>query len=83
MSKKDLDFGKLSSKKKPKVKKQVASLNEEQAISAIHEKQSKRNKRVTIDLPHSLYMEVRKKALESEITLREYFIRLSKQDLNN
>ena len=75
MSKKDLDFDKLPSLKP---KKTETKTDPEQAVKSIHEKSPKKEKvkRVTIDLPFSVYVEIRKKVIEEEITLKDYFLNL-------
>ncbi|MCB0517386.1 MAG: hypothetical protein H6577_23700 [Lewinellaceae bacterium] len=75
MSKKDFDFEKLSSLKPKKAESQPDT---EEAVKSIHEKVSGKEKvkRVTIDLPFSVYVDIRKKTIEKEITLKEYFLKL-------
>lgn len=83
MSKKEIDFNKLEPLKKLKVKKLETTLNTEKAVQSIHnpEPEKERLKRITIDLPFSLYKDVRKKTVEEEKTLRDYFIELAENDL--
>ena len=82
MSKKDLDFDKLSSLKPKKTK---AKADPEQAVKSIHNKNSEKEKvkRITIDLPFSLYVDIRKKTIEKEMTLKDYFVNLSYNDIEN
>ncbi|MEZ4982029.1 MAG: hypothetical protein R2769_10685 [Saprospiraceae bacterium] len=82
MSKKDLDFDKLSSLKP---KKTEAKADPEQAVNSIHNKSSEKEKvkRITIDLPFSLYVDIRKKTIEEEMTLKDYFVNLSYNDFEN
>lgn len=79
MSKKDLDFGKLDMKKKPEVIKSDTNLNTEKAIELIHKQaqQKERTKRVTIDLPFSLYVDIKKRLVEEEKTMKDYFVELA------
>jgi len=79
-SKKDLDFEKLSSLKPKKIEPKADS---EQAVKSIHEKnlEKEKVKRVTIDLPFSLYVEIRKKTIEQEMTLKDYFVTLAGTDM--
>lgn len=79
MSKKDIDFGKLDRKKKPEVKKVDTSLDTEKAIELIHQlpQEKERTKRITIDLPFSLYVEIKTKIVEEEKTMKGYFIELA------
>ena len=60
MNKKDLDFDKLSSLKPNKIEPKA---DPEQAVKSIHTKGSEKEKikRVTIDLPFSIYVDIRKK----------------------
>lgn len=57
----------------------------EKAVKSIHQtqKSSERNKRVTIDLPISLYKKIHGKTIEEEITLKDYFLTLAEKDLKN
>lgn len=84
MSKKDLDFGKLDMKKKPEIIKPDTSLDTEKAIELIHNqpKETERIKRVTIDLPFSLYVDVKKTIVEEERTMKDYFVGLATKDLS-
>lgn len=85
MSKKELDFGKLDMKKKPEVIKSSTSLDTEKAIELIHNQseEKERTKRVTIDLPFSLYVEIKKKIVEEEKTMKDYFIELADKNVIN
>lgn len=81
MSKKELDLQKLNLAKKP-----ISTQDSlEKAVKSIHDsaKPKERTKRVTIDLPISLYKKIRSKTIEDEITLKDYFLRLSSKDLDN
>ncbi|MBR9919546.1 MAG: hypothetical protein GYB31_01825 [Bacteroidetes bacterium] len=80
MSKKDLDFDKLSSLKPKKIK---ARADPEKAIESIHNKSPEKEKvkRITIDLPFSLYVDIRKKTIEEEMTLKDYFVNISNKDI--
>ena len=62
MSKKDLDFDKLSSLKPKKTK---AKADPEHAVKSIHTKTSEKEKvkRITIDLPFSVYVALQLLAL--------------------
>ena len=80
MSKKELDFGKLE----PKLKaKKTETLNSEKAVQSIHAEKTEKEKlkRITIDLPFSLYVDIRNKIVVEERTLRDYFINLAEKDL--
>ncbi len=87
MSKKELNLEKLESLGKPKVKKPEIKLDAEKAIQSIHNKSSERErekeklKRITIDFPFSLYVDIRKKIVLEEKTLKSYFVSLASQDL--
>lgn len=83
MSKKDIDFGKLDIKKKPELKKSDTSLNTEKAIELIHNQpqEKERTKRITIDIPFSLYVDVRTKVVKEEKTLKDYFLELARKDM--
>ena len=80
MSKKDFDYDKLSSLKP---KKTQAKADPEQAVKSIHSQSPEKEKvkRITIDLPFSLYVEIRKKTIEQEKTLKDYFVNLSYKDI--
>jgi len=80
-NKKDLDFEKLSSLKPKKIEPKA---DPEQAVKSIHAKGSEKEKvkRITIDLPFSVYVEIRKKVIEEEKTLKDFFLELAKNDLN-
>ena len=80
MSKKELDFGKLAALKP---KKAESNQDTEQAIKVIHEQLTEKEKvkRVTIDLPFSIYVDIRKKIIDKEQTLKDYFVTLAKADL--
>jgi hypothetical protein len=83
MSKKDFDLDKLESFKKLTPKKTATKADPEDAVQAIHTKpkEKERVKRVTIDLPFSTYVEIRKKIIEDEKTLKDYFLDLALSDL--
>jgi len=85
MSKKDFDLDKLESFKKLTPKKTETRANPEDAIQAIHTKpkEKERVKRVTIDLPYSTYVEIRKKIIEEEKTLKDYFLGLANNNLQS
>jgi len=85
MSKKDLDFGKLDMKKKPEVIKSDISLDTEKAIELIHTQtqEKERTKRVTIDLPFSLYVDIKKRLVEEEKTMKDYFIKLAQKNFGD
>jgi hypothetical protein len=72
-------------KEKPTIKKPAIDLDAEKAIQSIHnrEPEKERTKRITIDLPFSLYVDIRKKTVEEEITLKDYFMGLATKDLSN
>lgn len=73
--KKELNLDKLSTSQKLKVKKPEASLDTEKAVQAIHSQPAEKEKvkRVTIDVPHSLYMEIKQHILFEEKALKDYF----------
>ena len=79
MSKKDLDFNKLSSLKP---KKTEIKTDPEQLVKTIHNKvvEKEKIKRITIDLPFSVYIDIRKKTIEEEKTLKNYFLTLVRRD---
>lgn len=81
MSKKDFDFDKLSSLKPMKAEPKA---DPEQAIKSIHNKSPDKEKvkRITIDLPFSLYVDIRKKTIEQEMTLKDYFLSLATKDFD-
>ena len=83
MGKEELDFGKLGSVNKPTFKKTELPLDAEKAVQKIHstKTEKERVKRVTIDLPFSVYTEIRKKTIDEDITLKDYFIGLAKNGL--
>ena len=78
MSKKDLNLNKLQLTQKLSPVKPLSTDIEEQAIQTIHEKlpQKEKTKRITIDLPFSVYVDVKTRALEQEKTLKDFFISL-------
>lgn len=80
MSKKELDFDKLSSLKPNKPEKKT---DHEQAVKSIHSKGvgKEKVKRITIDLPFSLYVDIRKKTIEQESTLKDYFLNLVEESM--
>lgn len=84
MSKKEIDFNKLGSANKPTVKKLDIPLDAEKAVQSIHDQKSEkeRTKRITVDLPFSLYVDIRKRLIEEESTLKDYFIKLAKTDID-
>ena len=81
MSKEELDFGKLGSGNKPTIKKPEMNIDPEKAVQEIHnhKPEKERVKRVTIDLPFSVYVEIKKKIIDEESTMKDYFIRLIKK----
>ena len=84
MSKKELDLQKLDLGNKKVVKRDSLTQDSlETAVKSIHNPAAskERTKRVTIDLPVSLYKRIRNKTIEEEITLKDYFMNLSEQDL--
>jgi hypothetical protein len=83
MSKNDFDLDKLESFKKLTLKKTETKADPEGAVQAIHTKpkEKERVKRVTIDLPYSTYVEIRKKIIEEEKTLKDYFLDLAVSNL--
>jgi len=85
MSKKELNLEKLEVLGKPKVKKPEISLDAEKAIQSIHNKSPEKEKvkRVTIDLPFSLYVDIRKKIVVEERTLKDYVVSLAINDLQS
>lgn len=84
MSKKEINFNKLEPMKKLKVKKPEKAIDTEKAIQSIHnpKPESEAVKRITLDLPASIYKTIKIKNLEEETTMRIYFIDLAKKDLN-
>lgn len=83
MSIKEINFDKLELSKKLKVKKVDTSLDAEKAVQSIHDQkpEKERTKRITIDLPFSLYVDIRNKTVVKEKTLKDYFIDLVRSDL--
>lgn len=83
MSKKEIDFEKLELPKNLKVKKSETDLDADKAIKSIHDSQVEKEKtrRVTIDIPFSIYVQIRKKIVEEEKTLKGYFISLAVKEL--
>ena len=84
MSKKELDLQKLDLGNKKVVKRDTFTQDSmETAVKSIHSptKSKERSKRVTIDLPVSLYKRIRNKTVEEEITLKDYFTSLSEKDM--
>ena len=57
-------------------------LDAEKAVQKIHNAKPEKEwvKRVTIDLPFSVYAEIRKKTVDEDITLKDFFIGLAKND---
>lgn len=80
MSKKKLDFDKLSALKP---KKSEPKIDSDSAVKSIHTKgeERKKVKRITIDLPFSLYVDIKKQLIESEQTMKDYFVNLAEDDL--
>jgi len=80
MTKKQFDFEKLSNLKP---KKTEATLDAEKAVESIHKKpqDKERVKRVTLDLPFSVYTAIRKKTIDEDQTLKDYFLRLAEKNL--
>ena len=64
---------------KPEVKKVDTNLNTEKAIELIHNQpqEKERTKRITIDLPFSFYVEIKKEIIEEEKALKGFFIELA------
>ena len=84
MSKKELDLQKLDLGNKKGIRRHNLTQDSmETAVNSIHSpvKSQERTKRVTIDLPVSLYKRIRNKTIEEEITLKDYFMSLSEEDL--
>jgi hypothetical protein len=83
MSKKEIDFEKLEPNQKLKIKKPETDLDTDKAVKSIHDVKVEKEKtrRITIDIPFSLYVDVRKKVIEEEKTLKDYFLRLAINDL--
>ncbi len=84
MSKDGLDFDKLESLTNLKPKKTESNSDMEKAVKSIHNEAPKKErvKRITIDLPFSVYVDIRKKIIEEEKTLKDYFLELALNDLN-
>ena len=80
MSKKDIDFGKLALNQEEPEKK----IDVEEVVALIHNEQleKERTKRITIDIPFSLYVDVRTKVVKEEMTLKDYFLGLATKDLS-
>ncbi|MEM9921698.1 MAG: hypothetical protein AAF990_26585 [Bacteroidota bacterium] len=81
MSKKDIDFGKLVLTQEELQEK----VDVEEAVALIHNEQleKERTKRITIDIPFSLYVDVRTKVVKKEMTLKDYFLGLVTKDLSS
>ena len=82
MGKKELN---LESLVKPKIKKIESGLNTDKAIDSIHHKvpEQEKVKKISVDFPLFLYKRVKSKAIEEEITLKGYFLRLVEKDLES
>ena len=80
MSKKELDFEKLGPKKSTELKPEIDT---EKAVALIHDKkeEKERTKRITIDIPFSLYVDVRTRVVKEEKTLKDYFLGLARKDM--
>ena len=80
MTRKELDFNKLSSLKP---KKAESPIDSDKAVNTIHHKETEKEKvkRVTIDLPFLLYADIRRKLIDNKQTLKDYFMTLAKKDL--
>ena len=76
MSKKEIDFDKLDLKKQGEGRGAEPEIDTEKAIALIHDKQpeKERIKRITIDIPFTLHVEVRTKVVQEEKTLKDYFL---------
>ena len=85
MTKKDIDFEKLELPKNLKVKKSETNVDADKAIKSIHDSrgEKEKTKRITIDLPFSIYVKVRKKVIEEEKTLKDYFLGLVVEELES
>ena len=81
MSKKEIDFGKLASNQEQANEK----IDVEEAVALIHDEQpeKERTKRITIDIPFSLYVDVRTKVVKEEKTLKNYFLGLARKDMQS
>ncbi|MEO1518954.1 MAG: hypothetical protein AAFV95_28320 [Bacteroidota bacterium] len=81
MSKKDIDFGKLALTQEEPIEK----IDVEEAVALIHNEQpeKERTKRITIDIPFSLYVDVRTKVVIEEKTLKDYFLGLARKDMQS
>lgn len=79
MSKKEIDFGKLG----PANHQEEPHIDTEEAVARIHDElpSKERTKRITIDIPFSLYVDVRTKVVKEEKTLKDYFLSLAAKDL--
>ena len=82
MGKKELNLESLA---RPKIRKAKSSINTDKIIDSIHQKEQEkeRMKRITIDLPFSLYVDIRKQIIEEERTLKDYFVELAINDLQS
>ena len=70
MGKEELDFNKLGSGNKPTIKKPDLNIDAEKAVQEIHnaKPEKERVKRVTIDLPFSVYVDIKKRAIDEDVT---------------
>jgi hypothetical protein len=79
---KKTDLSKLLGEKLP-VRKEEAPDPIDLAVRAIHSPAGKKEKlrRLTIDMSPELHLDVKRRALEAGITMRDYFILLAERDL--
>lgn len=82
MAKDKTDLSKLLGQKLP-VKKEEGPNPIDLAVRAIHSPSAKKDKlrRLTIDIPPDLHLEIKRRALDAGITMRDYFILLAERDL--
>ncbi|WP_088243604.1 hypothetical protein [Calothrix rhizosoleniae] len=84
MAKKNLDLGKLGSKKKV-IKKadDDLSVDEQEIIKQIHStKGSSDVTRITVDVPSDLHARMKMRVFSQKTTIRDYVLGLVQEDLN-
>ncbi|MEL6257322.1 MAG: hypothetical protein AAFR87_35340, partial [Bacteroidota bacterium] len=66
-------------------RKTTSCMDIDKTIDFIHHKEPEleKVKKISVDFPISLYKRVKSKAIEEEITLKGYFLRLVEKDLES
>lgn len=84
MAKKNIDLGKLGTKKKViKKANDDSDKLEQKAIEKIHKAKSEVTKRITIDVPADQHTRMKMKVFSLQTTIKDYVLALVEKDLNS